>query len=242
MDKKCFYLILMCMAIYLNTNAKNLVRFYQNALVGYKNEAGETIVPATFEAGSEFSNGIAIILQNGGRGLINDEGQTVLPPIFQDLTMPENGVVVAKQNGKYGILSLQNKWIVAPIFDNAYGFANGFARVMKNNQWGFIASADPIMPKKMYQQIGTYNEGLAPVCINNAWGYINAKGKLVMPTQFDFANAFAGDGTAVVLLSKKSDEAYFIINKSGKIIKEIESKEEDPEVEHYHIKNKANRK
>jgi len=58
-----------------------------------------------------------------------------------------------------------------------------------------------------------FSGGLAAVKIDGKWGYINKSGKLIIKTQFDFANDFS-DSLALVTISGK----YGFINKHGTIV------------------------
>ena len=58
-----------------NVHSQNLIRFYQNAKVGYKDAQGNVIVQPNYYAGSEFKDGVALVLQNNKRGYINNKGE-----------------------------------------------------------------------------------------------------------------------------------------------------------------------
>jgi WG containing repeat len=235
MIKKIFILFLLnCISIL--AICQNLIRFYANEKVGYKNASDQIIISAKYQAGSEFLDGVAIVIENEKRGLINAQGQTVLPFVFQDLNYPTNNLIIAKQNGFYGIISMQNKWLLEPIFDVAYTFANGFARVKLKGKWGFISIHYIALPTTMYEAIGNYNLQLAPICRNGKWGYIDETGKIKIAIQYDFANSFTNNGHAVVIKKNKQ----YLINTKGIVVKEIQ--EENEEKEQYLLNMKKNKR
>ena len=71
--------------------SQDLVRFYENAKVGYKDQNGNVVVPAKYEAGSDFYEGMALVLQNHLRGFINNKGEVAIPFIYSDASVFKGG-------------------------------------------------------------------------------------------------------------------------------------------------------
>src|SRR5437763_3816145 len=80
--------------------AQNLVRFYENAKVGYRDQDGKLIVPAKYEAGSEFYEGMALVLENRMRGFINNRGEVVIQFIYNDASVFKNGLARVARGSK----------------------------------------------------------------------------------------------------------------------------------------------
>ena len=66
--------VFICVAI---SNAQSPIRFYENAKVGYKDASGNVIVPAKYAAGSDFSEGYALVIEKNKRGYIDATGKAV---------------------------------------------------------------------------------------------------------------------------------------------------------------------
>src|SRR3954467_12358635 len=85
--------------------AQDLVRFYENAKVGYKDDNGNVVVPAKYEAGSEFYEGMALVLQNRLRGFINNKGEVAIPFMYNDASVFKSGLARVSKGSKSGYIN-----------------------------------------------------------------------------------------------------------------------------------------
>jgi hypothetical protein len=87
------------------SNAQDLVRFYENAKVGYKDQDGKVIVPAKYVAGSEFFEGMALVLEGRMRGFINNKGEVAIPFVYNDASVFKGGVARVMKGSKNGYIN-----------------------------------------------------------------------------------------------------------------------------------------
>ena len=102
---------------------QHVSRFYQDGKVGYKDQEKNILVYPTYDAGSDFSDGMAMVVKNEKRGYINTVGQEVIPLIYDDATLFVNGVACVKYAGRYGYINKEALWVIQPIFENAFAFS-----------------------------------------------------------------------------------------------------------------------
>jgi hypothetical protein len=218
--KKIFLLNLVS-AIVFSANSQNLTRFYQNSKVGYKDPVtSAVIVQPVYTAGSEFKDGVALVLEGNKRGFINANGEVIIPFMYDDASLFFEGLAKVRK-GFYGFIDMKNQMIIPFHYEFADDFVNGLARVKKNGKFGFINKEGmPVIPFT-YDNAYNFSEGLAPVQMNGAWGYIDALGKNIIPFKYTMAYVFK-DGTAMVF---EGDKKY-IIDKNGKWVKDVEDFEE----------------
>ena len=108
--------------------AQSPSRFYDKGLAGYKNPVtGEIIVPATYQAGSDFQEGFAIVMQNNLLGYINEQGLLVIPCRFNDAGLFVNGLAMAAIGNAYGFINTKGEWAIANKYDFADSFSEGYA-------------------------------------------------------------------------------------------------------------------
>lgn len=95
-------------------------------------------------------------------------------------------------SGKYGYQDARGKVVVKPRFEFAEYFRNdGLAGVVENGNWSYINCEG-----KTFQVISIdngpdlFSEGLARFREGNRYGYLNRRGEVVIPAQFDSAEAF----------------------------------------------------
>lgn len=236
MENKIFYkmfLLFLFVCMLSNIHSQNLIRFYQNTKCGYKDTLGNIIVVPTYIAGSEFSDGMALVVNNQNkRGFINAKGEEVIPLIYDDASIFFNGLARVTINKKNGFINKQAKAIIPFIYDFADDFHNGMARVCLKNKYGFINPTAKIIIPLIYDNARNLSEGLIAVK-KGKWGYIDMTNKIKIPFQYDDAMNF-NNGRSIIL----KENNYFVIDKNNKLIKEIprrkEGEEEDEENEQRH--------
>jgi hypothetical protein len=221
--------IILLSAIVLSTytiTAQNLNRFYQNYKVGYSNNEGRVVVAPSYEAGSEFVDGIALVVNNGKRGYIDATGKEIIPLIYDDATLfSEEGLACVKFAGKYGYINKEGQWIIQPIFENAFAFLNGLARIQKDGKYGFINTAGEIVLAPIYTFANDFVEGVSAVQKDGKFGFIDTKGNTKLDFIYQSAQSFK-NGKAIVSLGKGE---FIYINTSGKKVGEIPKHPEEIE-------------
>src|SRR5436190_14641945 len=102
---KKLILLIVALSFSATLYSQDLIRFYENSKVGYKDQNGTVIVPAKYEAGSEFFEGMALVLENRMRGFINNKGEVAIPFIYSDASVFKNGMARVAKGGKNGYIN-----------------------------------------------------------------------------------------------------------------------------------------
>ncbi|PSK89578.1 WG repeat-containing protein [Taibaiella chishuiensis] len=216
--KKIILIIAVSMpAHFVLGQAPPLQRFYENAKVGYRDAQGHVTVAAQYDAGSEFSNGYAIVVQNGRRGYLNAGGQVQVPLIYRDAQPFTGGYAAVKLADRYGFIDESGSWVIQPVYEAVYAFAAGRALVKKDNLYGFIDTTlcEVIAPR--YRQATGFSEGLALVWeTDGRCRFVDSGGKAAIATAFDDARPFHG-GKAEVLRQGK----WYRIDRDGQVLGEL---------------------
>lgn len=213
--KKIILLILFTISI-TNIFSQDLIRFYQNAKCGYKDVQGNIIVAPIYYAGSDFKDGLALIVDNNmKRGFINIKGVVVIPLIYDDASMFFNGLARVTINKKNGYIDKQGHIIIPLKYDYADDFRDSVARVSLNFKYGFINRVNKIIIPFTYDDIRYLSDGLIAVK-NTKWGFVNLDNRVIIPFQYDVAMEF-NNGQSIVSKEGK----YFYIDKKNKWIKDL---------------------
>ncbi|HLP56790.1 MAG TPA: WG repeat-containing protein [Fluviicola sp.] len=135
----------------------------QNGRFGYASN-GKTVIPATFEYATHFSENRALVKQNNLWGYIDSTGKWVVQPIYQSAEVFKNGKANVYVNGKRGLLKPDGTYKVKPLYDTITEHYNGVETVV-NGKKGWISNnwSDEI-PAEYHLFTFTYD-------------YINAKKK-----------------------------------------------------------------
>ena len=201
-------------------------RFYENAKCGYIAANEKLLLPPVYDAGSDFYNGLAIVMKKNKRAFINEQGTFVSEFAFDDAGLPNDGLCKVMKNGKYGFMDVSGKIVIDFTYTFVDDFNNGLARVQINNLFGFINTQGELVIPAIYKDANNFYEELASVYDGKFWGFINATQQTVIPFKYDRAYVFNNNICAVQQANK-----HFFIDKQGNFVKEQTKPKDDIERE-----------
>ncbi|MDG0792797.1 WG repeat-containing protein [Cohnella ginsengisoli] len=76
---------------------------------GYLNAKGEWAIPAQYEEGYAFSDGLAAVVKDGAVQFIDKTGKTVLETDYDDVGDFSEGLAAFEQDGKYGYINKKGR-------------------------------------------------------------------------------------------------------------------------------------
>jgi WG containing repeat len=163
-------------------------------------------------------------VRNNKFGYIDRNGKIVIPAQFDRAEKFSEGLATVKIGDKYGCIDSNGKIVIPPRFDYIYEFKNGLAEITldrldrgKIDKTGKIVTAPSSpQPTPLSDDKPLQNEGNVLTLIEQGgkYGYQDRNGKIVIPTQFDFAADLFVEDIAWILV--KDRIGY--INKQGKTI------------------------
>lgn len=164
-------------------------------LYGYKDLAGNVVVPPRYHKASSFSEGYGRVgLENEGLfgkrilyGYIDHKGREITPLKYELVENFQEGLAAVKLEGKWGFIKTSGETLVLPAYGSVYSFSEGMAMVSKEVSTSLFSRS----------------------------GYIDKTGKLVIPLIYRKASSFKNGRAEVVDESNRK----FFIDKSGKEIK-----------------------
>ena len=137
---------------------------YDQLLFGFKNTAGEWVVPAIYDWVAPFSDGLAAVRLNGSTAFVDTYGNIVIPfanRLAGSFTQGRAPIIV---DGLMGYMNTQGEIVIEPAFNIAENFANGIAVV-----------------------------GLVGEDGRMGYGFINLLGHELTPLKYQFAHGFFGN-------------------------------------------------
>ncbi len=132
-----------------NAGAQELVPFQKNGKFGFKKDT-QVIIPATYEAAKEFTEGLARVKIKGLWGFIDTTGKLKISAIYQKAEPFDDDVyapVVFK--GKTGLIDSNGTYIISPQFDKISYIDRGYS-LHKGKNIGFFAHGDEKMVPAVY--------------------------------------------------------------------------------------------
>lgn len=196
-------------------------RIYREGKVTYISKTGDTS-RLYYDAGSEFLNDFALVVHQGKRFFLNTSLQKAFDLEFEEASPFQEGYACVRSNGLFGYLGTNGQWVIQPQFEQAASFSGGVAKVKLHGSWYLINKQGKKITNEGFDQIADWNEFPIAVCVNQQWGYINAAGSWVIAPKFRQAYPFQNKRALVQQGIKQ-----FLINRRGKIKKEIEEEDDD---------------
>jgi WG containing repeat len=204
---------------------RNLVKPVGSDYWGYINLKGELIIPAKYRKAFEFSDGYAVVLEEGSKQyyFINEKGEKLatevtsfgLKEIFGlGVKGFQGGFAPVKIKDKWGFLDKSGKMAIAAKYTNVGEFYDGYS-IGEINKKHFIISSDgseiPVTDQNVIE-VKHFSDGLAPFTTTDRnSGFLNSKGQVVIPATFMSVGYFYGG----LAWAKNASKKVGFINQKG---------------------------
>lgn len=214
----------------------------KNGKSGFIDKTGKVIIPLQFDYAFSFAEGLATVFVNGKYGFIDRMGKIVIEPQFTYANRFAENFAVVKIGGgtilpypystyqereyfdkietKYGFINKKGEIVYSFSARRAGSFSNGLAAVETLNGFGFINNKGEfaIQPKfsSVFGTTPQFSEDLSLTVLKDSKiGFIDKTGKVVIKTDYKYANDFE-NGLAQVCEEVINTCGY--IDKTGKVI------------------------
>lgn len=169
--------------------------------------------PPKYAFQGSFSDGLALIKQDGLWGFVNQDDKVVIQPQYEAATSFVNGVAIVKQSEKFALIDTGGKAITAFIYTRLQRLAKGIYLVEKEQQVGLInANAEIILPIR-YDYIESVENGHI-FAILKGKRYLLRKASGYQPDDiYDYIGSFR-EGLTVVA----KDNRWGYINYRGDVV------------------------
>lgn len=192
-----------------------------NGRWGYLNKDGEWAIEPIYDAGSDFSEGIARVQVDNRIRYIDVKGNTIYEhemqnrlQIFRNPFFNGRAIIKDKENWKI-IDSRGNVLKSLHGYDSVSDLRDGFAIINVKGKFGFINQDGDQIVSPVFEDVNDFSDGMACVSVRGKGSYINSTGAIEFETQYDFDDC--GDfcaGMARIYGPLRSG----YINKNGELI------------------------
>ncbi len=191
-----------------------------NNKCGFINTDGKMTIPATFDDATDFSEGMAVVVQYDNvnktpkYGFINKKGELVINYQFEHANNFKEGLALVINGSQVGYIGTDGKYVINPQFVGASSFIGQYAPFKQGELWGIIDKTGKIIINPQFKSVdGFYDNDMAAVASTDGkTGFIDKDGKYVINPQFDNATRFFNNLSIIRMGSK-----YGVIDKKGKI-------------------------
>lgn len=156
---------------------------------GYLNRSGDLAIHLSFDHGSQFREGLAVVDLKGKKGFISTDGTLRIPARYgpETQTFFEGLALVQVAPGRCGYINKDNDFIVDPIYDWGGCFSEGITFVRIADRYGYIDKNGAVIVEPQYECASDYSCGFASVYDGEEWHYLDRNGSQV-------ANLIGGSG------------------------------------------------
>jgi len=173
---------------------------------GFMDRSGKIVIPATYDSASAFSEGIALVWEDGYPEYIDRNGTIIwsssldphldfdeddLLEYTMELGRFQEGLTRVKIEGLFGFIDKAGKFVIKPQFSSAGNFSEGLAAAKTSGGYGYMRKDGSFAIKPQYKDAGMFSEGLAPVMLGEKWIYIDKAGAAIIQTPYDKAGNFS---------------------------------------------------
>jgi hypothetical protein len=191
-------------------------KFSENRKFGLLDKNKNVVLPAVYDAVSDFYDGLARAVKNGKLGFVNNHNEAVIPFEYdEDSLMITSAGVTFRQHADGSAID-----IVITIDEFRAGFQEGLAAVVKNGKYGFISKDNSVVIPFQYDGADNFYNGLAIVKQKEKFGVIDRQGTVVIPFYYDWLTWLFDKEP---LLMARKDNACFFMNTGQKKIKDCNS-------------------
>jgi len=107
----------------------NVKVFRENGRVGYKNDWGNIVIPAKYEDGGDFFEGMAAVELNNKWGYVSKQDKALIPFKFNNAGRFSEGMAAVEINGKWGFINTSGRLIIPCRYSWVGDFHNGLVLV-----------------------------------------------------------------------------------------------------------------
>lgn len=169
------------------------VRVRLNNRWGLINAQGQLLQPCIYTYIGPWSEGLALVVNEGKFGYLNAAGKIVVPVNFLydrdqlgDNPFSNNSARVLLEK-KAGLIDSTGKLVLPRDFDDVKPYQEGFAPVNKKGKWGYADKLQKLRIPYTYDEAWPFVNGVAFVGVNGKIALIDTKGNFVVPPVLDEA-------------------------------------------------------
>lgn len=198
------------------------------------------MVEPQFEAGREFSEGLAAVRVGRQWGYLGESGKVVIEPAYPVVSDFSEGLAFvllageANQNVRIGFIDRKGRMTIAaqywmPRDPSSFGFSEGLCAMSGVGGYGYIDPKGAWVIEPQFGDALAFSEGLAAeLTKDGSNGYIDTTGRLVIPAQYhdirkdnlhqSAAFPFSEGLAAVEVGGTWGDGTWGFIDKTGKMV------------------------
>jgi hypothetical protein len=152
--------------------------------LGFKNKAGQKIIPPQYTEVKPFSEGLSAVKKEGRWGYIDKTGKVIIPFQFLEALSFSQGIAFADRGTGYQLIDKSGKFLYPETYEDALPFSEGLAAVSKKGKWGFINTKGELVIPYRYKFVSGFQDGVSICQTEKGLGYLDKTGREFVPPQY----------------------------------------------------------
>lgn len=158
----------------------------EDFLYGYIDTEGNLVVPCRYNQTDDYSEGLAVVEQNGKKGYIDLDGNEVTPIVYWDAQDFYNGLgCVQNEEGLYGYVDATGREVIPCRFESADSFYGDVTPVCLDGSYGLIDKTGQFISATRYRSMGVCTSNLFYFYENGLCGFVDAGQNELTPARYD---------------------------------------------------------
>ncbi len=143
-------------------STSDLIRIEQQGKIGYIDRDGKLAIPAVYDNGSDFSEGLAAVREGGYYGYIDLSGRFVILPQFDFAEPFSEGLAAVHADARFFYIDRSGRVAFRCPYITLSSFQHGVAMVgTVGRHWGLINHSGRLILDTIYNVLRDFDEGLA---------------------------------------------------------------------------------
>lgn len=158
-----------------------LLPFGKEDKFGYMRNTGQIEIPADYDYGSFFQEGLAIVGKNEKFGFVNKRGELQIPCEYESVSDFVNGLSIVEKNGKFGMIDRNGQFVFEPMYEDLGLLSEGLSYAMVAERYGYYDVSGEMAIPHLFDDAYDFKDGVAKVEIGGNQGYIDTTGSFTIP-------------------------------------------------------------
>jgi hypothetical protein len=189
-----------------------LYPYQKNDFTGFVDESGKMHIEAIYDAASEFSEGLSVVVKGDSVFFINKDNQNPFNKVFVEASVFKQGIAPVKTSQKWHFINRQGQTISGD-YDEINELSNNTYVVKQGDKYGALDHFGQVLMEPRFDKLGDFKNGYAYFTENGLYGFVSKSGA-VYPARYEWISDFDETGLAIVRQGGK----YGLVAANGRLV------------------------
>lgn len=155
--------------------------YTENRKFGYMDNEGKLRISPSYDYGSFFQEGLAIVAKEDKFGFVNKRGELQIPCEFTTVSDFVKGLAIVEINERYGMIDRNGAYVFDVIYEDLGLLSEGLSYALVAERYGYYTPDGTMVIPHIFDDAYDFKDGKAKVEVDGLEGYIDTSGNFVIP-------------------------------------------------------------